>query len=566
MQEKVTHFFHDNIFSIPSYQRDYAWKESNVEDLVEDLLEAERKGNDEMGHFLGTFVLTKNPDNPKIYDIVDGQQRATTLFMLKYVLNSKSKDPNRNLNYLLDDNDEYRLRLAPNNQEFFKKLLDQANQNQLNLALENEAKTEGQKKLYKAFKKIWDYMNNKDTESATKLMRTLDNMVVMRIEEKDSGRAIRIFQSINDRGQPLLILDKLKALLILYSNENCRGKLDNDINERFGEIFRIIALMEQEKVYSSLNIEAETDIFTYHARGYKPQDLANYTDGAKYCFTKLKQILKDLSKKEDKEALQEFLDHYSNDLLGFFRGFLKIMQLTQESVEAFKLLYILKIKPYFYPSLVRLQMNNIVDDEILRIFAQAHILLFALGSENYAKAHQLKNATESKDAFKKKVIESCQTCKAGSYKSIAQALEHITEDNDDWQAFHYLFLTYRCQKEGLAFYSTLISSNREAEHIIPQSVGTNNLFQEYGFNNKNEFDGLKDSFGNLLVLEQELNRKASDHSLAMKQNVYKDSKIPYNREFASSESFLSFNKEAIIKENEKFRKWAKESFFKDYLA
>ncbi len=45
----------------------------------------------------------------------------------------------------------------------------------------------------------------------------------MWLEEQDSGKAIRMFQTVNDRGIPLLILDKLKSLLILYSNKYCKG-------------------------------------------------------------------------------------------------------------------------------------------------------------------------------------------------------------------------------------------------------------------------------------------------------------------------------------------------------
>lgn len=97
--------------------------------MWEDLLEAEKAEKeaykakkDEMGHFLGTIVVAKNPNNPQIYDIIDGQQRATTLFMLRYALNYKTKDPNRNLNNFLDD-DNLRLQVIKDNQEFFKKIL-----------------------------------------------------------------------------------------------------------------------------------------------------------------------------------------------------------------------------------------------------------------------------------------------------------------------------------------------------------------------------------------------------------------------------------------------------------
>lgn len=233
MQKEIANIFNNGIFSIPNYQRDYAWESKNLEELWEDLLEAEQAKNDEMGHFLGTIVVAKNPQDSNVYDIIDGQQRATTLFMLRYALNYKKANPERNINYFLDDNDNLRLRVIEQNKEFFSKILQQAKEG-LNSALEDEIRTDGQRKLYDVFKSIWSYVGNLDVQRAEELLKVLDKMVLMWLEEKDSGRAIRMFQTVNDRGMPLLILDKLKSLLILYSNKYCGGKLDETINERLG--------------------------------------------------------------------------------------------------------------------------------------------------------------------------------------------------------------------------------------------------------------------------------------------------------------------------------------------
>ncbi|OOC28799.1 hypothetical protein BZK24_08925, partial [Helicobacter pylori] len=79
-------------------------------------------------------------------------------------------------------------------------------------------------------------------------------MVLMRLEEPDPRRAIRTFQSVNDRGVPLLLLDKLKSLLIYYPNTFCDGKrgLDQFINVHFGEIFKILAKLTKRNHISSV--------------------------------------------------------------------------------------------------------------------------------------------------------------------------------------------------------------------------------------------------------------------------------------------------------------------------
>lgn len=570
MQKSVADIFNGNCFSIPKYQRDYAWKDKNLDDLWEDLQEAKMASSDSMGHFLGTIIVAKNPHNGT-YDIIDGQQRSTTIFMLRYALNAKTENPQRNINYFLDDNDEPRLQTAPINQEFFKKILTQANEGRCNIDLEKEAKTGGQERLYEVFKRIWDYVGELDSKDAKEYLSVLNKMVLMWLEESNSGRAIRTFQSVNDRGVPLLLLDKLKSLLILYSNKysNDNGVLDNTINERFGEIFQIATQIREHKLSSSLGgndfgKEVETRIFNYHALGQK--DIGHYRYSAEQSFGKIKKLLK--SKVENSQELLEYIDTYSSDLLEFFKAFYRVMQKTETSTEAFKILYILKINPYFYSSLVRLEMNGILDDECLKLLAQAEIFFYGCDSTNDSMAYRLCEATDNKDDFKKRVLQDCKKCAKGGYSSIYEVLRDIANNNYDWGTyFHYFFFTYRCNNMDINALNYLLEESKtmqsyEIEHIIPLNASENGSLEQYGFVNSDEFDNIKNDFGNLLVLEGNLNSKIKDGGTQIKKEAYKESKIPYNRSFA--ESLPSFGKNAIEEENEKFTLWARE-FFKEFL-
>ena len=70
-------------FRIPLYQREYAWGEDEVEQLIEDLKTFQEKQEDRQ-YFLGNIVLDKINDN--FYDVIDGQQRLTTLYLLTVLL------------------------------------------------------------------------------------------------------------------------------------------------------------------------------------------------------------------------------------------------------------------------------------------------------------------------------------------------------------------------------------------------------------------------------------------------------------------------------------------------
>ena len=65
-------------FNIPIYQRLYVWKEEQVQKLIEDLL-THFEGGATAPYFLGSIVAVKNGNS---YDLIDGQQRFTTLWLI----------------------------------------------------------------------------------------------------------------------------------------------------------------------------------------------------------------------------------------------------------------------------------------------------------------------------------------------------------------------------------------------------------------------------------------------------------------------------------------------------
>ncbi len=186
------------------------------------------------------MVVAKNEDNKKLYDIIDGQQRTTTIFMLLHVLaNEQNETDKQETRKYLYQKGELKLEVASQNQSFFKALLEVAEKGGISHC-EKDADTEGKQNLFEVLKAILDKVSKLNKEEVNERLEALLEMVLMRFEEPNPGRAIRTFQSVNDRGVPLLLLDKLKSLLIYYSNTFCDGKrgLDQFINDHFGEILR----------------------------------------------------------------------------------------------------------------------------------------------------------------------------------------------------------------------------------------------------------------------------------------------------------------------------------------
>ena len=94
-------------FSIPAYQRGYRWQTSEINKLINDI-----KGNKAEEYFLQVLVLKKNND---VYDIVDGQQRLTTLSILLSEIDKKLV----NKELLNDGRDSIDMKFMENVKEIF---------------------------------------------------------------------------------------------------------------------------------------------------------------------------------------------------------------------------------------------------------------------------------------------------------------------------------------------------------------------------------------------------------------------------------------------------------------
>lgn len=96
---KLMALFHDRVFRIPEYQRFYSWEHKHRKDLFDDL---EKLASDESGedHFMATIVCHHLPSETttvgttdySLFNIVDGQQRLTTLILILKSLHLKFSD------------------------------------------------------------------------------------------------------------------------------------------------------------------------------------------------------------------------------------------------------------------------------------------------------------------------------------------------------------------------------------------------------------------------------------------------------------------------------------------
>ncbi|GAA8599511.1 DUF262 domain-containing protein [Helicobacter pylori] len=510
--------------------------------------------------------MSNNEDNKKLYDIIDDQQRTTTIFMLLYVLANKQneKDKQETRKYLYQKG-ELKLEVASQNQSFFKALLEAAEKGNISHC-EKDADTEGKQNLFEVLKIILDKVRELNKEEVNERLETLLEMVLIRLEEPDPGRAIRTFQSVNDRGVPLLLLDKLKSLLIYYSNTFCDGKrgLDQFINDHFGEIFKIFAKIKKSNHISSVgdsNFD-EGDIFRYHAGSQKFDRIEfsrHYETSTDNTYEKLKDELKEIKKSK----LKSFIQSYVSDLKNFYQAFFDLLSEIGTNPTTLKAMLINTINPRFFNSLIRLKINNELDDETMRLFAKTDIVFFKAGKTMQAMAYNLihEYLQKGKEGLKNKMIAQCRN-------DIELASWELVKNAFNSSCFHYIFFEKNCQEMGLADLKKLIpgkQSSQQKEHIIPINLlklDNEIEIQKLGFEDKKDLEDYIDTYGNLISLEGPLNSQASDNDLYGKDEIYKSSEIPFNRRF----NIKGFNKKALIKRNDEMREWLINTFFKDFAT
>ncbi len=168
---------------------------------------------------------------------------------------------------------------------------------------------------------------------------------------------------------------------------------------------------------------------------------------------------------------------------------------------------------------------------------------------------------KGKEGLKSKMIAQYRN-------DIGQASWKLVRNAFDSSCFHYVFFEKNYQEMGFADLKKLIpgkQSSQQKEHIIPINLlelDNEIEIQKLGFEGKKDLEDYIGTYGNLISLENSLNRKASDKNLYGKDEIYKSSEISFNRRF----NVKGFNKKALIARNDEMRKWLINTFFKDFAT
>ena len=215
-------------FLIPDYQRPYAWEEKECQQLWDDIFsfafpdDDYEKFNSEDEYYLGTIVTFKNEGSKKL-EVIDGQQRLTTLMLLLRAFYSKfsnMKDKNsiatrETIGKCLWKGDEF----GNLNTDVLKIDSQVATDNDKDEFLDILRKGEVTDKMKSNYAKNYTFFVNKIAEFLSNYPsffpylpnRILKNCILLPIEAESQDTALRIFSTLNNRGLPLSDADIFKS-------------------------------------------------------------------------------------------------------------------------------------------------------------------------------------------------------------------------------------------------------------------------------------------------------------------------------------------------------------------
>ena len=204
-------------FNVPAYQRGYRWDKINVTDLLDDLLEFMQDGSSGKFYCLQPLVVKKIGENR--YNVIDGQQRLTTIFIiLKYLENLLKEENGIDEIYTLS----YETRKDSKDflQNIASKTQDESNQNMDYFC------------MYQAYEAIksWFEENIKEKKTAKrKMLEIFTNLEDKKhiefiwYEVEDSEDEVKIFARLNSGKIPLTNAELIKALFLNLRNLKTRG-------------------------------------------------------------------------------------------------------------------------------------------------------------------------------------------------------------------------------------------------------------------------------------------------------------------------------------------------------
>lgn len=547
--EKKMKTFLNDYYTIPDYQRDYAWEYEQLDDFITDLDSVRKEGYDTHG-FGAIIIHNDNADNKKY--VVDGQQRCvTSIIFLRCLqlayLNLYNEYDNLNAKEKADDisiiaigrRDDMHLTLQSADADYFY--------NEIEIGIPTHKPTKpSQKCIYNAFnyfkKVIDDELKSRiGCDSKKDYLDSLYNTFMLKFDIIEIGastfeEAYTLFETTNARGKSLTPGDLIKNTIFKKSKED--------------------ACVVQEKWSSMYSIlqDANADYTKYIRSVYISQ--YGYVASKKLFSEVNKTVLSDMSIDDFMDILCENVEVYSSLVSPKEYNYFNDKSIQDMLIV---LRHNLNVTTY-YPIMITMVRKNF-DIASIRDILYKIICLYVRNNAICQKHSTLYEKMFSDLSVK--IYNNTITSMQEINKIISQ---YMVDDDEFFLSFcnwtacgknkiavvrYLLTAIHKYLDNGLEL--NLNNSEVHVEHIMPKTLSPSWDIS------KEEHDENLWRLGNLMLLSGLSNVKISNGSFEIKKEAYRISKIEPNQDICK---YSSWNKESIAQRQHKLAEYALKIWYK----
>jgi uncharacterized protein with ParB-like and HNH nuclease domain len=505
----------DSLYQIPRYQRPYSWGDDQLEKLWDDLLEA--KENDP-NYFLGSVITAKSEDSTSYLDIVDGQQRLTTLTILLCVYRDLFPNINENLldtdPFAIDNkvigssirfNDRFerlRLRTHSNHQSDFDSIVLNGDTTNLKKPTKQDLrKDEPKHKFINTAHFFTNKLKDLGKDDAGGLINYLFNSVkIIRIDCQSVAFAIKLFQVLNDRGLDLSNADLIKSFLIGQIQKKYIG--DGELKKQKEDQF-----MDDWKVCENYSNDTQTslnDLFVM----YEYYILAQNPKKSLY-----DELVIQFSEKDSNQIINNvklFVENYKREIY------------EKEDKLTYSFFYISWGMYWRTILLTALTENYSEYNEFVKLFRRYYYLNwiagFTLTKIKQTSFNIIKWLKENRTL---EFIKSELELNLSQNDTIRRATENLKGDiyYESWCKPLLFMIEYQQTDDSSLNFFEMSDTKIQVEHILPRAYKSN-VEWNTKFEGNDTISNWINTGGNLTLLSGKKNRDASNYSFEKKIIAY----------------------------------------------
>jgi uncharacterized protein with ParB-like and HNH nuclease domain len=520
-------------YYVPPFQRDYSWGPDEWEDLWQDISSLFEEDG-EPAHYMGYLVLQSK--DSKQFQIIDGQQRMTTLSLLILAVLKSLKDlidanpdslddkvrlDNLQSSYIgfLDPvslESKTKLQLNRHNHKFYKNFLVKLGKlPQRNLRASEHQLRKGFQWFHDKLKKQFKSTVTPGMALASFVDAFVDKLIFTVITVDDELNAFKVFETLNARGVKLSSTDLLKNYLFatIAGNSNTHESELNHIEDRWEQIVEQLgpeSFPEFLRVYwnSRNKLVRKTDLFKTIRRRVSSREQAY-------------ELINDLIESaEVYAALRDAGDARWNSNERRALGFLAMFNVRQHLP-----LLLTCYDKFFEPN--RKVFSRILKDLSVIAFrynvicnrpANEQERIFNLAAQSvFNNEAQLYDGV--RDSLSPIYVEDDEFRSAFSHKELR------TTSPRNKKIVRYILFEIEKQRAENSF--DIEDDSITLEHVLPESPGENWSHLDEGIQNR-----LIYRLGNITLLKGKPNRKAGNQAYETKRSLYLKSGFQITRSIA----------------------------------